>query len=136
VYRLITCCIASTDISSLATRHTSPPDLPSSTSVTTSPFLPSYRWETSKVRTLMPSFLSYIPSMFHGPSFISLLIEAYLRVGIPKEMTSRMKSGNPCFISQLVGASLPSAGWPLALSSPQQLTIVSYLRALIRSTTG
>ena len=42
-------------------------------------------------------------------SYIGLLIEAYLRVGILKEMTSPMKNGNLFFISQLVGASLPSA---------------------------
>ena len=136
MYRLTTSCIASTDISSLATRHSFPPDLPNSKSVTTSPFLPSYRWEISKVKTLMPSFPSYIPSKFSGLSFISLLIKEYPRVGISKEMTSPMKSGNPCFISQLVGASLPSAGWRLALSSLRRLTIVSYLHALIQSTIG
>ena len=80
MYRLTTCCIASTDISSLATRHISPPDLPSSTSVTTSPILPSYLWETSNARNLTPSFPSYIPSKFSGPLLINLLIEAYLRV--------------------------------------------------------
>ena len=58
----------------------------------------------------MLSFPSYIQSTFSGPSFIGLLIEAYLRVGISKETTSPMKSGNLCFIYQLVGASLPSAG--------------------------
>ena len=42
VYRSITSCIASTDISSLATRHTSPPDLPNSTSVIMKPSQPSY----------------------------------------------------------------------------------------------
>ena len=108
------CCIASTDISSLATRHTSPPDSTSLTSMTTSPFLPSYHWETPNAKTLMPSFPSYIPSQFSGLSFISLLIEAYPRVGISKEITSPMKSGSPCLISQLVGASLRSAGWHTA----------------------
>ena len=75
---MTTCYIVSTDIFSLATRHTSPPDSPNSTSVTTSPFLPSYHWETSKAKTLMPSFPSYIPSTFSSPSYIGLLIEAYL----------------------------------------------------------
>ena len=130
------CCIASTDISSLATRHTSPPDSTSLTSMTTSPFLPLYHWETSNAKTLMPSSPSYIPSQFSGLSFISLLIETYPRVGISKEISSPMKSGSPCFISQLVGASLRSAGWHLALSSLRRLTIVSYLRALIQSTIG
>jgi hypothetical protein len=110
LYRLATCCIVSIDISSLATRHTSPPDSPSSTSVTTSPFQPSYLWETSKAKTLMPSFPYYIPSTFSQLSFISLLIEEYLRAGILKGMISPMKSGSPCFISQLVGALPRSAG--------------------------
>ena len=69
-------------------------------------------------------------------SFISLLIEVYLRVVISKEMTSPMKNGNPCFVSQLVGASLPFEDWHLALSILRRLTIASYLRALIRLTTG
>ena len=104
------CCIASTDISSLATRHTSPPDSPSSAFVTMRLFLPSYRWEISKAKTLTHSFLSYIQSMYFGPSFINLLNKVSLRIGISKEVTSPMKSGNPFFISQLVGDSLPSAG--------------------------
>jgi len=68
----------STDTFFLVTRHTSPPDSTSSTSVTTSPFLPSYHLETSNAKTSMPSFPSYIPSEFSGPSFIRLLIKAYL----------------------------------------------------------
>jgi hypothetical protein len=66
--------IVFTGISSLATRYTSPPDSPTSTSVTTSPFLPSYHLETSNVTTLMPSSPSYIPSEISGPLFINLLI--------------------------------------------------------------
>ena len=110
VYRLTTCCIASTDISSLATQYTSPRDSPSSTSVTTSPFLPSYHLETSNAKTLMPSSLSCIPSEISSPLFINLLIKACLRAAISKKITSPTKSGNLCFISQLVGASLRSAG--------------------------
>ena len=83
------------------------------------------------------AFLSILyPEYVSRSSFIGLLIDVYLRVVISKEMTSPMKSGSLCFISQLVGASLPSAGWPLVLSSPQRLTIVSYSRGLIQSTTG
>jgi len=78
MYRLKTHCIASTDISSLATRYTSPPDSPSSMSVTTRPSLPSYPWVISKVKTLRLSSLSYTPSEISGSLFISLLIEAYL----------------------------------------------------------
>ena len=78
VCRSTTHSTVSTGISSLAIRHTSPPDSPSSTSVTTSPFLPSYHLETSNAKTLMPSFPSYIPSEISSPLFISLLIEAYL----------------------------------------------------------
>ena len=78
ICRLKTHCIAFTDISSPATRHTSPPDSPSSTSVTTRPSLPSYPWETSKAKTLRLSSLSYTPSEISEPFFISLLIEAYL----------------------------------------------------------
>ena len=136
LYRSTTSCIAFTDTSSLATQHTSQSDSPSSTSVTTRPFLLSYHWETSKANSLMPSFPCYIPSEFAQLSFISLLNEVYLRAGILKGMTSPMKTGNPCFISQLVGASLPSADWPLTPSILRLLTIVSYLRALIQSTTG
>jgi hypothetical protein len=49
----------SANISSLATHCASPPESPSSTSVTTSAFLPSYRLETSDARTRIPSFLFY-----------------------------------------------------------------------------
>ena len=136
MYRLITSCIASTDTSSLATRHTSPPDSTNSTFMTMSPSRLSYHLETSNAKTLMPSFLSYILSEFSGPSFISLLIEAYLRVGISKEISSPMKSGSPCFTSQLVGTSLRSAGWHLAQSILRRLMIVFYLGALVQSTNG
>ena len=74
--RLKTHCIASTDISSLATQYTSPPDLPSSISVTTRPSLRSYPWVTSNVKTLMLSSLSCTLSEISGPLFISLLIKA------------------------------------------------------------
>src|SRR5260221_4774976 len=76
ICRLKTHCIASTDISSLATQYTSPPDLPSSISVTTRSSLRSYPWVTSNVKTLMLSSLSCTLSEISGPLFVSLLIEA------------------------------------------------------------
>jgi hypothetical protein len=68
--------IASTDISSLATRNTSPPDLPSSISVNTRPSLPPSPWVTLNVKTLMLSFLPCTLSEISGPLFIGLLTEA------------------------------------------------------------
>ena len=51
-----------TDISSLETQYSSPPDLPSLASMTTKPSLSPYHWETLSARTLMPSSPSYILS--------------------------------------------------------------------------
>jgi len=82
-------------------------------------------------------FDAFLSILYPESVFWSIIYQlTYRGVGISKEITSPMKIGSPCFTSQLVGASLRSAGWHLALSSLRRLTTVSYLHALIQSTIG